>query len=216
MNTPRFYKRLNRFWAAVSLLILTGLLTHPAQANLLINGGFEDLDVADGSWQILSSGTPGLAWQGGNVEIWDSVFGFKASEGEQLAELNAHPGQSSYFTLFQSFNTRVNQLYQLSFDYAARHNGHEAFQVDVSGLTNRLSRHIDDHTPFSWSHFSGTFLADSALTTLRFTSANHGTVGNLLDNVSVRVIPEPDLLFPMLLFILAVMVYLSRRKLSGS
>ncbi|PSW17592.1 DUF642 domain-containing protein [Photobacterium sanctipauli] len=209
--------------SALKLVLAFSLVfSFSSQANLIINGSFEDIDVRDGRWSYFVPGTPratGLGWQGDNVEIWDSLFGFEASDGEQHAELNAHPNQGDKFSIFQTFNTIENALYQLSFDYAARRNRNESFNVSVTGDNTLLDYQLDDHTRFSWRTYSGMFTADSSLTTLRFTSNNDGTLGNLIDNVSVtpvnnalNVIPEPDLLFPLILLILFLAVRYQIRR----
>lgn len=70
-------------------------------ASVLINGGFEDPDVANGTGNPnLSEGSvPG--WETtdslGRIEIWDGpAGGFSAYEGEQFAEINAWENSALY------------------------------------------------------------------------------------------------------------------------
>lgn len=185
----------------ITVTFLLALFSMTSQANLITNGGFEDIDVPNNSWRFYSQGTPNLAWQGSNVEIWDSLFGFEASEGEQYAELNAHPNQG-IFSINQTFNTITGGIYNLSFDYSARRNNrNEQFEVSAGDFTQILSSNVR----FNWNDFATEFTALNNSTTLTFTSLNRGTLGNLLDNVVVTTsrlpIPEPDLIFPLILLI---------------
>ncbi|MDO6543010.1 DUF642 domain-containing protein [Photobacterium sanguinicancri] len=185
----------------ITVTFLLALFSITSQANLITNGGFEDIDVPNNSWRFYSQGTPNLAWQGSNVEIWDSLFGFEASEGEQYAELNAHPNQG-IFSINQTFNTVTGGIYNLSFDYSARRNNrNEQFEVSAGDFTQILSSNVR----FNWNDFATEFTALNNSTTLTFTSLNRGTLGNLLDNVVVTTsrlpIPEPDLIFPLILLI---------------
>ncbi|WP_281222398.1 DUF642 domain-containing protein [Photobacterium sanguinicancri] len=185
----------------ITVTFLLAIFSMTSQANLITNGGFEDIDVPNNSWRFYSQGTPNLAWQGSNVEIWDSLFGFEASEGEQYAELNAHPNQG-IFSINQTFNTVTGGIYNLSFDYSARRNNrNEQFEVSAGDFTQILSSNVR----FNWNDFATEFTALNNSTTLTFTSLNRGTLGNLLDNVVVTTsrlpIPEPDLIFPLILLI---------------
>jgi hypothetical protein len=164
-----------------------------AHANLIVNGGFEAPDVPNGNWAYYSSANvPG--WQGDNIEIWDNLNGVVAVEGNQHAELNAHPATTSgTYSIFQAFATAVGHTYDVSFFYQARANGNEAFTFSAGPL----SALIDDHVTGAWSQYSGYFVADSTLTTLRFTTVSTGTLGNFLDDVVVterRKVPEPGTL----------------------
>lgn len=158
-----------------------------AHANLITNGGFEAPDVATNNWSYYSS-APG--WSGDNVEIWDSYGGLAAAEGSQHAELNAHPGDGTVFSIYQTFATVIGQTYDVSFFYRARVNDNESFQFSVGPLVAALS----DHTTRAWSQYVNSFVANSTSTTLTFTSTNSGTLGNFLDGVVVTqraAVPEP-------------------------
>ena len=137
----------------ITVTFLLALFSMTSQANLITNGGFEDIDVPNNSWRFYSQGTPNLAWQGSNVEIWDSLFGFEASEGEQYAELNAHPNQG-IFSINQTFNTVTGGIYNLSFDYSARRNNrNEQFEVSAGDFTQILSSNVR----FNWNDFATEF-----------------------------------------------------------
>nr|WP_324258313.1 hypothetical protein [Cellvibrio fontiphilus] len=166
--------------ASVFALLAGAFLAVSAQANLIVNGGFEDNNVATGSWSYFSSANVN-GWEGSNLEIWDSMNGVVAPEGTQHAELNAHPYTGGVFSIYQSFATVVGQTYDVSFFYSARQSANEAFSFSVGTLATLLN----DHTVGVWNQFTGSFVANSALTTISFTTANNSTVGNFLDGVVV-------------------------------
>ncbi len=151
-----------------------------AKANLIVNGGFEDNNVAAGNWAYFSSASVN-GWDGDNIEIWDSFGGVVAPEGTQHAELNAHPFDGSVFSIFQNFATVVGQTYDVSFFYSARVNANEQFSFSAGSLAAILN----DHVVGSWKQYSGSFVASSTLSTITFTSYDAGTYGNFLDNVVV-------------------------------
>lgn len=153
-----------------------------ANANLIVNGGFEDNDVAPGTWSYFSSAAVN-GWDGSNIEIWDHLFGISPAEGQQHAELNAHPYTGSAFSIYQNFATEIGQTYDLSFFYSARGNNHEEFSFSVASLSSVLN----DHVVGSWTQYTNSFVATSSLSTITFTTVAPyaGTVGNFLDGVSV-------------------------------
>ena len=164
-------------------------LSISASANLLVNGSFEDNEVAPNSWQVFnSSGVSG--WDGSNIEIWNSYNGIDAPDGSNFVELNAHPGSNAPFSLMQTFNTVIGQFYEFSFSYRARSSDSESFQF-MLGSVNEV---IDDHTTGSWSSYTGGFVADDVTSTVSFTPITTGTIGNFLDNVIVEAVPEPGTL----------------------
>ena len=187
---------------------LTGLVATGAQANLIVNGGFEDNDVATGTWAYYSSSAVN-GWQGSNIEIWDTMSGVVAPEGTQHAELNAHPYMGSLFSIYQTFATVVGQEYDVSFFYSARSSSDEAFNFSVGDL-NLL---FNDHVAGTWNQYMGTFVAQNTTTELRFTSTNTSTYGNFLDDVfvdfhlpNVRAVVEPNSAWLMLLGFVGLLV----------
>lgn len=160
-----------------------------AQANLIVNGGFENNDVAAGNWAYFSSSSVD-GWDGSNIEIWDSYGGVTAAEGSQHAELNAHPFTGDLFQIYQDFSTTVGSQYAVSFYYRARVNNDEQFRFSVGPLSASLS----DHVVGSWSQYSNTFIATQGLTRIQFTTTDAGTLGNFLDGVQVTSVPEPGTL----------------------
>ncbi len=182
--------------ATLGTLSLSLAFAAPASANLIVNGSFEDPDVATGAWQaFFPSDVPG--WEGSRIEIWDNYNGRTAYEGTQFAELNADPGNGSAFSIFQDIDTVIGNAYNVSFAYQARQNNNEAFEFSIipDGGTS-LDWLLTDHTTAGWSVFTDTFVATALSTRLMFTSVvpETGTIGNFLDDVKVVAVPEPGTL----------------------
>lgn len=174
-----------------SLLVIAALLAPAAQANLIVNGSFEDNVVAKGNWAWFGADKVN-GWEGSNIEIWNQFGGVEAFDGKQLMELNAHGNQTNNSTntwsIFQSFATTVGQRYQLTFAYRARASSTEQFQVSVANLIQT----VQNSDKKNWSMFTGYFTAQQNSTTLTFTSLTKGTVGNFLDDVTVTGLVAPQ------------------------
>jgi len=179
-----------------SVFTLAVFFSTGAQANLIQNGGFEEIggSTAIGgygsanTWQIYSSIPDWSATR--NMEIWANNFIVSAYEGSNLLELNGHPGTAGgAFSIYQSFNTVAGQQYELSFAARKRQNSTEQFSVSVGDLDNAINSHVVG----SWTEFSYIFEAANKLSTLQFTSLDPfgDTTGNLLDDISVSPVPVP-------------------------
>jgi hypothetical protein len=164
-----------------------------AHSNLIVNGGFELPGITSG-WSYGSD--PSGGWQGDNIEVWASGYlGVDSYEGNQHGELNAHAYDGTAWSIYQSFDTVLSEMYDISFAYRARRNSSEAFRVtleDSSGTI--LDRLVDDHVTGQWSSFADSFQGTGNDMTLTFTSVipTAGTVGNFLDAVEVTHVPEPS------------------------
>lgn len=174
-------------WLTVLFLVL-GVSTS-AHANLILNGSFENNDIRSNSWKAFTAGTV-EGWSGTNMELWDNFQRLNAFDGSQYAELNAN-GNGGRYSIFQTFSTEAGNTYDVSFAYAARRSG-ESFQLDILSDTNSVlySQVFDDHAIKSWSEFYGDFVAQTALTTVRFSTINTGTYGNFVDDIVVTAAPR--------------------------
>jgi hypothetical protein len=186
-----------------------------AQGNLITNGGFESPNIGSG-WTYGQD--PG-GWQGDNIEVWASGFqGVNSYEGTQHGELNAHPNDGTSWSIYQSFQTTLNALYDISFAYSARRNSSEAFLFSLADNTSTIfNETIDDHDTGQWSLFSDGFVGTGNMMTLRFTSItpDSGTLGNFLDAVSVVSVPGGNVPEPGIISLLAaglLMMGFSRRR----
>lgn len=186
------------------------LLALNAQANLIVNGGFEDNNVAPNNWAYFPSSSVN-GWEGDNIEIWDSFGGVVAPEGQQHAELNAHPYDGSVFSIFQSFATVIGQTYDVSFFYSARESNNEQFSFSV----DTLSALLNDHVVGSWKQYTGSFVASTTVSTITFTSYDNSTVGNFLDDVVVTARAQVDESGSLVMLAIGLIgLFYSRRKLS--
>lgn len=162
-----------------------------ANANLIVNGGFEDNVIGNGSWQFFNSSLVN-GWEGTNIEIWHNLQNFASFEGNQHAELNSHGVSGQDYSIFQTFSTVIGQTYELSFAYAARqasNNGvAERFNVNVGSANGDVfDQTIDNTLVKQWSVFDVLFVANDDTTTLTFTAVKpqRSTLGNFIDDVSV-------------------------------
>jgi hypothetical protein len=184
----------NRFKLITVVLLLT--VSGYAHSNLIVNGGFESPDISSG-WTY--GADPSGSWQGDNIEVWASGFsGVDSYEGNQHAELNAHSYDGTVWSIYQSFDSMLAEVYNISFAYRARQNSSEAFRVTLHDSNGTiLDDLIDDHVTGQWNYFADSFLGTGNEITLTFTSVNPatGTAGNFLDGVQVTSnVPEPSTL----------------------
>ncbi|WP_340679695.1 DUF642 domain-containing protein [Paraglaciecola sp.] len=175
-------------FANVGIIATLILGTHfNVSANLIVNGGFEDTKVKANSWQWFTADTIN-GWDGSNIEIWNNYLGVTATEGQQFAELNSHANGGSIFSIFQTFSTEIDSIYDFSFAYRARVNTNESFSISLgSNNDNFFSRVLDDHIMSTWNTMEDSFTAISTSTTIRFTSITPATstLGNFLDDIKV-------------------------------
>ena len=163
------------------------LLSLPVAADLLVNGSFEDENVANNSWKAFSPDQVD-GWDGSWVEVWDGLFGRVAADGEQFAELNSvNKGNYSPFTLYQSVSVEAGGLYNVNFAYQARQNTDEAFTFSLLDSTGHafFSQDIIHNDTSIWTRFNYDFAAPDEMLTVSFSSITTGTLGNLIDDVSL-------------------------------
>jgi hypothetical protein len=170
---------------AAAMLLAATFMTTSAQATLIVNGGFEANPVKDNQWNYFSAAQV-MGWQGSNIEIWHHLNGVIAPEGNQHVELNADGKNTGAWSIYQEFATTIGQSYDFSFYYRARANTKESFQFSI-GNVEAL---VQQYSTSAWSKFSGSFVADTTSSTIRFTSLTAGTVGNFIDDVVVVQAPS--------------------------
>ena len=186
--------------------IMCGLLTlgmagaSAANANLVVNGSFEDGDYtgANWSWKTLYAGDTSLTgWDIGGVGVdWHSPAEFSPIMfGEKALDLNLN-GVTDSGILSQSFATDPGEWYTLKFYMAApgQFDASREVKVDVAGVEKTFSMPSAYNLGLTWEEFSLNFLAADVNTRLAFSSASGAYWGPVLDNVSVDhavVTPEP-------------------------
>jgi hypothetical protein len=163
-----------------------------AQANLIINGGFEDPARSFGSWGVYYPGI--LGWQttfGRGIEIQNNVAG-TPYEGSQHVELDSHNNSG----MAQTVATTPGGHYLLSFAYSPR--------PGQSAATNYIQLWIDDvlqdsftasgGAATSWSIRNYSLTGDGA-TKIEFRAAGiSDSYGGYLDDVRLNAVPEPGTL----------------------
>ncbi|MFH1660409.1 MAG: PEP-CTERM sorting domain-containing protein [Pseudomonadota bacterium] len=194
------------------LLVIAALLSAPAiaQANLVVNGSFEDYTtVTPGHWSIFNSG---YGWTTGanGVEIRNAVAG-TAADGVRFAELDT----TGNGWISQTIQTNAFQSLELAFSYApragvaAKSNGIQIFWNDQSlgSIT------ANGGSGPSWLDLVYDVQADaSGFGVLKFAAiGTSDSLGGSLDNISVTAIPEPGSA-AMLLAGLGILAVTARRR----
>ncbi|WP_282437372.1 tandem-95 repeat protein [Vibrio amylolyticus] len=171
---------------------------------LLFTESFEDM-TSTGSWTVV---------YGDNVGEWNATHGLevqhdgliaKATDGDYLAELDAHENT----TISTSIDTSGQDSVRVEFDYNPRHNGGNSssdmtFSVGgvlitvhadgtLSGDDNHNVKIIGDDVN-GWYQITGEFDVTDDSTEISFAgSGASDSLGALLDNISVTGIQQPDL-----------------------
>jgi len=164
----------------LSLLLLLVLLALPANANLIVNGGFETGDFS--------------GWTVTGANILGSEYGtttFKPNSGTYAAWFGAVNGNTD---LSQTFGTIPGQVYEGSFWVANTNDGNppdNLIQVLWNGDAVVDGNDVPDAP---WTELDGLMTATAASTTITFVF--HNAAGWFdLDDVSVEAVPEPAAAF---------------------
>ncbi len=184
--------------AAAASLIAGG--AHATE--LLVNGGFEDFSVGGAGYYNIGVDHPtpaGFGWTvSGDVDLVTYGAGYTTTTpagggGTQALDMVGYNDG----VISQSFATVVGQTYNFSFDYS--HNpgvtaGNMGFLIlGNSSLANDTI--FDNDLAQTWTHYVGSFVADSTSTLISFNSYDTCCSGGIfLDNVSVSTggaVPEP-------------------------
>ena len=176
-----------------------------ANANLIVNGGFENpvnsVDFNGGHYSNFGPGFTGWTITHGDVDIVDNhnlaqSYSWAAQTGRQSLDLNGFNAG----TIEQSFLTTPGQLYELSYFYAnnAYNGGAPTANVTLSGassndlLNSSIQHSGSSPSAMNWVPVVFTFVANSSSTTLIFESTIPGSGGIALDSISVNPVPEPS------------------------
>jgi len=165
------------------LFALLLLMAMPAaQANLIVNGGFETGHFS--GWTL-----------SGNIyRTYESVVSssdFTPHSGDYSAEFGPF-GSLAY--LSQSFTTQIGTTYNLDFWLANQGGTPNSFAVSVDNFASTLFSATDNPEAFGWTDYSKPFVATDTNTTLSF-SFQQDPHYYYLDDVSVTGgsanVPEP-------------------------
>ncbi|MFH1091844.1 MAG: choice-of-anchor C family protein [Pseudomonadota bacterium] len=163
-----------------------------------LNGSFEDGPVDNiGAFRTLSAGSTEITgWTvgGGGVDVIGSYW--RSADGNRSLDMSAiTPGSVS-----KTFNTTVGKTYRVSFDMAgnpACGTPLKTMLVEALGagglavFSNTYTFSTTGHTTanMGWTPITFDFTADSAASTIRFTSQTAGACGPALDHVWVEELP---------------------------
>ena len=197
---------------AVSAVLCLGLGAGVANANLLVNGGFED--------STSPTSTPPGWFNIGHSDgvITYASFGTPVYEGLNYYDLGGYgdPLGPIGDGIAQSFATVTGATYNVVFGLSSENlSGDETLTVAAgSASIDYLLSPTGAGTfqrPFTTEGFS--FVATSSLTTLSFihTFGPGGSNDPLIDGVSVTAVPEPET-YAMLLAGLGLLGFMARRR----
>lgn len=199
-------------------LLLTaalGVAAPGAQANLIINGGFESPDIATGTFAILGT-IPGWSTTfGAGIEIQDHVAG-SPFEGDQHVELDSVGNSGMVQTVVP---TVAGTGYRFSFAYSPRPGvslASNPIDVLVNGvLIDTVSASGIGLTDTSWTIHSYLVSAVGTSTAIEFrATGTSDSLGGYLDDVRFDVnVPEPAGVALVLTGLLALA--LTRRRPAG-
>lgn len=161
----------------------------------LQNGNFESPAIPNASFRILSTSTPGLAWNNTaepNIELWSTGFSSSsngkvtAPEGRQFAELNANKAG----TLYQDLPTTPGTTMRWHLKHRGRA-GTDTMRVMVGNPQGKLTQSGSDITTgnTAWVQYTDTYKVPAGQTTTRFafqavkTATGSPSVGNFLDDI---------------------------------
>jgi choice-of-anchor C domain-containing protein len=180
--------------AAVAAIAFPG----GAQAAMFTNGSFEAGEAPGGYTTLYTSSTAITGWtvSSGSIDYIGSLWA--ASDGSRSLDLSG----GDVGSIAQAFDTVIGRAYKVTYDLAGNPQGGVAekrLSVFASGAGNVASTESFDTTgrteaAMGWSRRSYSFVADSATTTLSFSSLTAGAYGPALDNVAVTAlsaVPEP-------------------------
>lgn len=214
---------------------LSLLVAGAANANLIANGSFETSGPGvDGGLgrPVYIVGTNGDGITDWTLEGSGDVYlhvspdiGFAlgpafvaAQSGSQYLDLSGGLGGGAsgvHATVAQTFATVPSATYELSFYIGAANSPSASINVSLTGASSLLNETLSAVAPVTnivWTKQSFTFVADSALTTLRFHDTSPFDDNySFVDNVSVTAVPEPGA-WALILAGLATMPILVRRR----
>jgi hypothetical protein len=173
------------------LIALITLCGTSAQANLIVNGSFEELDysLASGSWTTYTS-IPGWTASSGSIEVRYNVAGV-AQDGNIFVELDSDRNS----IMSQTVSTVLGTAYDLTYYYAPRQdvaatsNGIELYfnNALIEGVTGSSSSND------AWIQKTYTVYGTGSDVITFAAVGTSDSYGGSIDNVSMETasVPEP-------------------------
>lgn len=169
-----------------------------AQANIIVNGGFESPAISAGNYGIFTSIPGWTSTLGDGLELQNNAAG-TPFEGHNLMELDSNNNSNAR----QSIATTINQSYDLSFEYSPR--------PGISSASNPVEVYfggnlIDTLTGVGagntvWSLKQYTVVATGASSVLEFRAVGTSdSLGGYIDDVKMDVSPVPEVSLPGVVF----------------
>ena len=176
-------------------MVLVGLAPAGAHGQTVLSESFESPDIANfqtfNIGQTLVTATQSWSITTSGVDLFEDAARPEAAafDGTQAVDLTGSPGAGVIQT---TFATIPGATYKLTFHYARNNLLGAATgdaQVDVLGTGSLLQATVQ-HSPAThafdaYRTFEGSFTADSAQGTLRFTSLDPGTTGITVDGITI-------------------------------
>lgn len=108
---------------SVALTVMALTFSAVSNANLLVNGDFEDdVGLTGSRWGVYSSINGWQTYSGPSIEIQRNTI-VAAQSGNQYVELDSHTGTDTNSVMYQTIDSlSVGASYELSFWYHARTN----------------------------------------------------------------------------------------------
>jgi hypothetical protein len=182
----------------IALAALAAVSATASAANLFVDGSFESISQAAGTWNTYTS-VPGWAVTKANgsatstgLEVRNNVAG-TAEDGSNFIELDGYENDK----ITQSFATVVGKAYEISFWFADRagvsalSQGFSAGVVSGSTSASTAFGAVGDNGAY-WHLITMDFTANS--TTSIFSIKGTGTsdgYGTSFDNFQAMAVPEP-------------------------
>lgn len=187
MFSIRSLPRLRRS-AIAALSLLAVFASHPAHANLLVNGSFET-GPAPGALMPIATGSAAIdGWVSTRAGIDYAGTAWTAAQGTRSVALNG-PGPGG---ISQTFETLPHALYTVRFYLAGDPEtlpNIKTMRVSAAGQSAQFTADITGMWAWDpgWNPNVWTFQAASTSTTLEFYSDMAGTTGATLDSVTVAL-----------------------------
>jgi hypothetical protein len=178
----------------ISMTVAASLMLTSASfaANLITNGSFETGDLT--GWTV-----DPFSLNNTQVQVYSGNYGFGAPAAPEQGTFAAAFGGGGSVTgeIAQEFATTPGAVYSGSLYYAGAGAPNDGYvQVTLGDATTltpiSISPQLQPAFNGTWSEYTFTFKATSALSGIDIVSPNGGGTDYLVDNVSIIAVPEPS------------------------